>query len=169
VAIVVGVIVGLVVLGVGSMVIMGLVLASKVNVHTERDAEGREKMVRVETPFGRFRVDRHQRIDPKQLGLPIYPGAVVLRDTGTARVEIDLDFADTSLRVVAAEMETTDAFDKVVDFYRDQAADFVFTKESGRKVKFIWHQERLKKVIGIIEKGGKTRIALASVGEPEAN
>ncbi len=170
VVIVVAVIFSIVFLALGGLVVAGFVLASKVHVTTVEDPGGRPKSVRIETPFGRLRVDTQQQVDPKQLGIPIYPGAVVVAEGHhQARVDLDLDFADHSLRVLATEMETPDPFDKVVDFYHDEAADFIYSKKDSGKAEFIWQRGRLKKVAAIRESGGKTRISLASVGEPEAN
>ena len=38
--------------------------------------------VNLETPFGSVRVREDDKVDPKRLGVPVYPGAV-LRRTGT--------------------------------------------------------------------------------------
>ncbi len=171
VAIVVGVIFGVVLLCAAALAAVGYYLASRVEVTTTRDEQGQERTVRINTPFGRLRVDTDRPVDPKLLGIPVYPGAtpVVEGERMHARVDLDLDFADTSLRVRVAEVETADPFEQVVDFYREEAVDFIFTKKSRGRVEFIWQQGKLKKVVGIRERGGKTRISLASVGEAEAN
>ena len=170
VAIVVGVVVGVVLLTIAGLAITAFIFARKVTVSTVRDEQGREKTVKVDTPFGRLRVEKQADVDAKLLGIPIYPGAVQLKgDMTGARVDLDLDFADKYVRVLAVKMETTDPFDKVVDFYKEEAADFVFTRKRAGEVEFKWEQGRLKKVVGIVEKRGKTQIGLANIGEPEAN
>jgi len=169
VAIVVGVIFAIAILTVGGLLVAGYVFASKVRVSTDRDEQGREKTVRVDTPLGRLRVDRDERVDPKHLNIPLYPGARVADRSARARIDLDLDFTDQSLRVLAVEMETTDPADKVIDFYREAAADFVFSKKANGRVEFFWERGGLKKLVAIIERGGGTRISLANIGEPEAN
>jgi hypothetical protein len=169
VAIVVGVILAVGVLTVAGLVVAGYVFASRVDVRTTRDADGREKTFRVDTPLGRLRVDKAGDLDPKLLEIPVYPGAVVRSQDSGARVDLDLDFADQRLRVLAVEMETTDPVEQVIDYYREAAADFVFSRKRNDRVEFRWESGNLRKVVGIVEKDGKTRISLANVGEPEAN
>jgi len=168
VAVVVGVILMIGILTVGGLAVAGYFFASKVKVSTVRDAEGREKTVRVETPFGRFRLDQ-EHVDPKRLEIPLYPGAVIRENDSGARVDLDVDFADKKFRVLAVELETVDPAEKVIEFYREAAADFVFSRKKEGKVEFRWERGGLQKVVGIVEKEGKTRISLANIGEPEAN
>ncbi|MBI3665370.1 MAG: hypothetical protein HY236_03965 [Acidobacteria bacterium] len=170
VVIVVGVVLAVALLTIGGLVALSYVFASKIRVVTTKDRAGREESVKLETPFGRLRVDKHAQVDPKLLGIPIYPGAKpVEEDSGGARVDLDLDFADKSLRVVALEMETPDPAEKVIAFYRENAPDFVFSEKSDGKVEFEWKHDQLKKAIGIHARRGNTRISLANIGEPEAN
>jgi hypothetical protein len=168
VAVVVGVILTIGILTVGGLVVTGYIFASRVSVSTVRDAEGHEKAVRVETPLGRFRLDQ-EPIDPKRLDIPLYPGAVVRSNDSGGRVDLDLDFADKKFRVLAVELETVDSAEQVIQFYREAAADFVFSQKKDGKVEFRWERGGLNKVVGIVEKEGKTRISLANIGEPEAN
>ena len=170
VAIVVGVVVGIILLTIAGLAVAGYYFASKVRVTEGRDQLGREKSFRVETPFGRVRVEKQEQVDPKSLGIPIYPGAAMVKgEGGGARVDLDLDFADKYVRVVAVKMETSDSFDKVVEFYRDEATDFIFSQKGHDNVEFRWEHGQLKKLVVITERGGRTRISLAKIGEPEAN
>ena len=167
VTVVVGVILAIGILTVAGLVIAGYVFASRVNVSTVKDEKGREKTVRIDTPLGRFQVDQNQ-VDPKHLEIPLYPGAVVRQNEPGAHA-IDLGFDDKRLRVLAVEMETPDPAEKVIEFYKEAAADFVFSAKKGNRVEFRWERGDLRKVVGIVEKEGKTRISLANIGEPEAN
>ena len=169
VAIVVGVIFVIAFLTIGGLAVAGYVFAKRIHVTETRDEQGREKTLQVETPLGRLRVDQGDRVDPKLLNIPLYPGAVALEPRHGARVDVDLDFADKRLRVLAVEMETPDEVEKVIEFYREAAADFVFSKKDHGRVQFRWEHGNLQKIVGIVEKGGKTRISLAHIGEPEAN
>lgn len=169
VAIVLAVVFGIMLLTVGGLVVVCYIFASKVSVTASRDQFGRGKTIRVETPFGRLRVEKQEDVDPRLLGIPIYPGATVMKgETGGARVDLDLDFADKYVRVLAVKMETSDPFDKVVEFYRDEAADFVFSRKQER-AEFRWEHDELKKLVVVTDRNGKTRISLAKIGEPEAN
>ncbi len=167
VAVVVGVILAIGILTVAGLVIAGYVFASRVNVSTVRDEKGREKTVRVDTPLGRLQLDQNE-VDPRRLDIPLYPGAVVRQGEGGARA-VDLGFDDKRLRLLAVEMETSDPADKVIAFYKEAAADFVFSAKKDNRVEFRWERGGLRKVVGIVEKEGKTRISLANIGEPEAN
>jgi hypothetical protein len=169
---VVAVIIGAV-LVVGFLVVGGLVFAayffsSRVHV-TRTGTHGEDETVRVETPFGRVRVDKDREVDPATLDMPLYPEAKVVRGGHSARVELDLDFADKALRIMAVEMETPDPFDKVVAFYRKAAPDYSFSEKADGKVELLSQQGGQKRVIGISQRQGYTRIALANIGEPEGN
>jgi hypothetical protein len=168
---VVAVIVGAV-LVVGLLAVGGLVFAAyffSSRVHVTKSGTRGDETVRVETPFGRVRVDKNSEVDPETLDIPLYPEAKVVRGGHSARVELDLDFADKALRIMAIEMETPDAFDKVVAFYRQAAPDYSFNEKAGGKVELLWQREGQKKVIGIVRRQDQTRIALANIGEPEGN
>ena len=110
VAVVVGVILAIGVLTVGGLVVAGYIFASRVSVSTSRDARGRERTVRVDTPLGRLRLDQ-EPVDPKRLDIPLYPGAVARQQDSGARVDVDLDFADKKFRVLAVEMETVKTYE----------------------------------------------------------
>ena len=168
---VVAVIVGAV-LVVGFLAVGGLVFAAyffSSRVHVTRSGARGDETVRVETPFGRMRVDKNNDVDPEVLDIPLYPGAKVVQEGHSARVELDFDFADKALRITAVEMETPDAFDKVVAFYRQAAPDFSFSEKAGGKVELLWQKGGQKKVIGLVKRQDKSRIALANIGEPEGN
>src|SRR5689334_22152905 len=101
--IVAGVIGGIFLLIAGCLVLAAFLFVS--NVHVSANPGPRlshEDGVRIETPLGSLRVQKQREIDPKLLGLPLYPGAVSVQGEGLgARVDLDLDFADKSLRVAA--------------------------------------------------------------------
>src|ERR1700745_4025967 len=48
-------------------------------VHVDKDANGQEKTVQVDTPFGGVHVNTDQ-VSAADLGLPVYPGAEVVKD-----------------------------------------------------------------------------------------
>ena len=60
----------------GSALLTGVVGC---RVHVDKDADGKEKNVQVDTPFGGVHVNTDQ-ISAADLGLPVYPGADIVRD-----------------------------------------------------------------------------------------
>ena len=167
VAIVAAVIAGIFLLMAAGLFLVGYRFASRIHISHAPDGQ-HDGTVRIETPLGNLRVQKQAEIDPKLLGMPIYPGAVAVKGQG-ARVDLDLDFVDKSLRVAAVRMETGDPMDKVVAFYRQEASEYSFNQKSGNAVEFHCSEGPWKKIIAITERRGKTNISLANVGEPEAN
>ena len=53
-------------------------------VHVDKDSNGQEKTVQVDTPIGSMRVEGHKNLDPKLIGVPVYPGAIREEDNGGA-------------------------------------------------------------------------------------
>jgi hypothetical protein len=86
-------------------------------VHVDKDANGNEKHVRVDTPFGGVHVNTNQTT-ASDLGLPVYPGATTVKDKDSASADVHLGFGEFQLRVRAVSYETSDPQDKVVAFYR---------------------------------------------------
>ncbi|GEM_PF-996693 len=165
-----GVLAGIVVLTLGGLGIVSYLFVSRIHVARTQRGRGGNAALRIETPLGSVRVDKQDSVDPKLLGIPLYPGAVVVPgEAGGARVDLDLDFADKSFRVAAVQMETSDPMDKVVSFYRSEASDFALRFESHGHAEFRSSRGGIKKVIGIAAQHGKTRISLANIGAPEAN
>ncbi|MGA9072167.1 MAG: hypothetical protein WB424_18025 [Terracidiphilus sp.] len=86
-------------------------------VHVDKDANGNEKKVQVDTPFGGVHVDTNQTT-ASDLGLPLYPGATVFKDKDNSSADVHLGFGEFQLRVRTASYETSDPQDKVLAFYR---------------------------------------------------
>jgi hypothetical protein len=87
-------------------------------VHVDKGANGQEKTVQVDTPFGGVHVNTDQ-VSAAELGLPIYPGAQALsRDGKHKSADVHMGFGEWELRVKAASYSTADNEDKVTEFYR---------------------------------------------------
>jgi hypothetical protein len=103
--------------------ILGLSLAltagmAGCRVHVDKDANGEEKNVQVDTPFGGVHVNTDQTT-ATDLGLPVYPGAVIVKDDDKHKsADVHLGFGEWELRVRAVSYETTDSPEKVTDFYK---------------------------------------------------
>ncbi len=101
--------------------VAGLALAAGLAgcmIHTEKDANGKEKNVQVETPFGGIHVNTDQTT-ASDLGLPVYPGATPVRDKDNNKsADVHLGFGEWQLRVRAVSYETPDSEEKVTAFYK---------------------------------------------------
>lgn len=86
-------------------------------VHVDKNAQGHEKKVQVDTPFGGVHVNTDQTT-AADLGLSTYPGALALKDDDHSSADVHVGFGEWQLRARVASFETSDAQQKVVDFYR---------------------------------------------------
>ena len=102
-------------------VLAGLAMATGIagcRIHVDKDANGQEKTVQVDTPFGGVHVNKDQ-ITAADLGLPVYPGAEIVRDSDHDKsADVRMGFGEWQLRVRAVNYETSDSQDKVTEFYK---------------------------------------------------
>lgn len=82
--------------------------------------DGSEK-VKIATPFGGMQVKTDDASVEEGLGLPIYPGAELVKkkDKDSGAADVNMSFGKFQLRVKAAKYSTPDAPDKVQAFYKD--------------------------------------------------
>jgi hypothetical protein len=103
------------------MLLAGLGLAAGLagcRIHTEKGANGDEKKVQVDTPFGGIHVNTDQTT-AADLGLPIYPGAVAIKDGDKHKsADVHLGFGQWELRVRAVSYESSDSEEQVIAFYK---------------------------------------------------
>jgi hypothetical protein len=99
----------------------GLALAAGVagcRIHVDKDANGQEKNVQVDTPFDGVHVNTDQTT-AADLGLPAYPGAELVKDDDNHKsADVHMGFGEWELRVRAVSYETPDTKDQVVAFYK---------------------------------------------------
>jgi hypothetical protein len=87
-------------------------------VHVDKDENGKEKNVQVDTPFGGVHVNTNQ-ISATDLGLPVYPGAEIVKDNEHEKsADVNMGFGEWTLRVRAVNYATPDPQDKVTAFYK---------------------------------------------------
>lgn len=102
-------------------VLAGMALATGLagcRIHVDKDANGQEKNVQVDTPFGGVHVNTDQ-ITAADLGLPVYPGAEIVKDKEHEKsADVNMGFGEWTLRVRAVNYATTDSQDKVTAFYK---------------------------------------------------
>jgi hypothetical protein len=93
-------------------------------VHVDKDSNGQEKTVQVDTPFGGVHVNTDQ-VSASDLGLPLYPGAESIRgDDKHKSADVHLGFGEWQLRVRAVTYATPDSQEKVADFYKKALTRF---------------------------------------------
>ena len=156
----------LVVVAAAGLGLAGLYIARNVKV-TEKDVHGEQTTV--ETPFGTLRVRERTRLDPKQLGIPVYPGAIRQDDNKLASFEFDAGDTHKAISIAGAEFSTPDSVDKVREFYRNELPRWMFTEKRHGGVQFEFTEGGYRKIIALRERHGETHIGLASIGEPAAN
>ena len=161
----------LIVLVSGIAVWTGLKFLSN-NLHMQVVEKGGGKNeVSINTPVGSIDV-RHE-VNENKLGLPIYPGAIQVKDNDSATV--DLGFGgEAGVHILAAKFETSDSLESVKAFYKAQLGSEVskFTDHgSDGKTTFEIKTKGLEKVVALESAGRKTLIKLVRVsfGERESN
>jgi len=93
-------------------------------VDVQKDANGQEKTVQVDTPFGGVHVNTDQTT-AADLGLPRYPGSEeVKNDDQHKSADVHLGFGQWELRVRAVSYAVSDSQDKVAAFYKKALARY---------------------------------------------
>lgn len=97
--------------------IAGTVLMSGCRV--ESNKHGDNENVKIATPFGGMQVKTNDDTVLEGMGLPAYPGAVLVKkDNDHGAADVNMNFGSFHLRVKAASYRTPDSPDKVEAFYR---------------------------------------------------
>lgn len=87
-------------------------------VQVDKGANGEDKNVQVETPFGGVHVNTDQTT-AADLGLPVYPGAQAVKaDDKHKSADVHLGFGEWQLRVRAVSYATADTKEQVTAFYK---------------------------------------------------
>jgi hypothetical protein len=104
-----------------ALVMAGLALAVGINgcrVEVDKDAEGKEKTVHVDTPFGGVHVNTDQT-SASDLGLPVYPGAELVKgDDEHKSADVHMGFGEWQLHIRAVSYGTSDSQEQVTAFYK---------------------------------------------------
>ncbi len=110
--------------------------ATGCRVHVDKGANGEDKTVQVDTPFGGVHVNTDV-VTAADLGLPVYPGAQLVKgDDNHKSADVHMGFGEWQLRVRAVTYETGDSKDKVTAFYKKALARYgdVLTCEGNSPV-----------------------------------
>jgi hypothetical protein len=106
-------------------VVAALLAFPACSLNVKKGDNGEDKRVDISTPVGGIHVS--QGADPRDTGLPVYPGAR-LKDKGagddknSANVNISSSFF--GLKVVAVEYLSDDSPDKLIAFYKDRLKSY---------------------------------------------
>jgi len=103
-----------------TLAVCGLLAASLsgCRVQVDKGANGEDKKVQVETPFGGIHVNTDETT-ASDLGLPVYPGAVEVKgDDKHKSADVHLGFGAFQLRVRAVSYSTHDSREQVTAFYK---------------------------------------------------
>ncbi len=122
---------GMLALGLAAMVSL-----SGCRVHVDKDADGKDKNVQVDTPFGGVHVNADSTT-AADLGLPVYPGAQAVTDDEKHKsADVHLGFGEWQLRVKVVNYVTPDSREKVAAFYKKALQRFgdVITCEGNSPV-----------------------------------
>ena len=107
--------------------LVGLALSAGMagcRVHVDKDSNGEEKTVQVDTPFGGVHVNTDQTT-AADLGLPVYPGAQPAKaDDKHNSADVHLGFGEWELRVRAVSYESSDSQEQVTAFYKKALARY---------------------------------------------
>src|SRR5579864_1282620 len=140
------------------------------NIHVQKTRGSNGETVQIETPIGSMRVQEHKKLDPKLIGVPLYPGAVREdHDGGAASFDFSYESAHKEFSVLAAKFSTDDSVDKVKEFYHRELPHWIISQKRNGHFQMEYTAEGYKRFVAITEEHGRTFIALASVGEPAAN
>jgi hypothetical protein len=92
--------------------------AAGCRVSVDKDANGQDKNVQVDTPFGGVHVNTN-KTTAADLGLPAYPGAQLVEDKDHDKsADVHLGFGKWELRVKAVSYATADKQEQVLAFYK---------------------------------------------------
>ena len=148
--IVVGVIVVLGILGIGTVSFIGYRIAKHSRIHNE------DGNVRVETPFGTMNTSTDPEDAARNLGIDLYPGARVIKGT-TSNMTMG------AMHTAAAEFESDDPVNTVGEFYKSKLPNASAISTAGDHYSIISTDKKNMITINIEPKDGKTRIHIARV------
>jgi hypothetical protein len=87
-------------------------------VDVQKGADGKDKTVQVDTPFGGVHVNTDQTT-AADLGLPPYPGSQIVMDNDKDKsADVHLGFGEWEMRVRVVNYATPDSKEQVTAFYK---------------------------------------------------
>ena len=150
VLIVVGVLVVLFVLGVGSIAFIGWRIAKHSHV-VQKDGN-----VRVETPFGTVESTNDPNVAAQNVGIDLYPGATVVKGA-SANMNIG------GMHTAAADFKTSDPANTVAEFYKSKVPNANVVSSEGDRYTIVSTDKKNMLTITIEPRDGETRIHIVKV------
>jgi len=120
----------------GFLALAAALAVSGCHVQVEKDQNGQEKNVRVDTPFGGVHV-RSDQTTAADLGLPPYPGAQLASDNqGDKSADVRLGFGPWQMHIEVVTYTSSDPQQKVISFYKNAMGRFgdVITCQGSKAV-----------------------------------
>ena len=120
----------------GFLALAAALAVSGCHVQVEKDQNGQEKNVRVNTPFGGVHV-RSDQTTAADLGLPPYPGAQLASDNqGDKSADVRLGFGPWQMHIEVVTYTSSDPQQKVISFYKNAMGRFgdVITCQGSKAV-----------------------------------
>jgi hypothetical protein len=154
VLIVLGVLLLLFVIGIASVVGLGIYFAKQAKIHQT------ESGAKIETPFGNIEADDPAKAAEK-MGIDVYPGAEPVKNGGGS-----VSFGAFSAG--SAAFETTDSIDQVAAFYKEQYPKAMHTESNGTHSFSVNSKDKVV-VISLHPQGSRTNITLAQVVAPNSS
>ena len=148
--IVVGVVVLLGILSVGSVAFFAWRIAR--HAHIRQDGNN----VKVETPFGNVETTQDPHDAVRNLGVEIYPGSEVLKD-GSASATF------AGVHTASVSFESTDSVDKIASFYKGKFPNAMVASSDAGRCTIIANDRKSMITINIEAEGGKTKIQITNV------
>ncbi len=162
------IVIALIVVGTVAMLgVAGVLIARHIRVQETGTSD--KKTVNIDTPFGHMSVHENKKLNPEQVGIPIYPGASRATDQGGADFQFDAGELHKDVTIAGAVYTTDDPPEKVRDFYSQKFPGWKHTWTSGGDFNIEAHVDGNIRSISIKRDSDHTRIAVASVGPPAAN
>ena len=96
-----------------------------VGCRVTEDDHGDHKNVSIGTPFGSMKVNTNKGTDTASIGISAYPGATPIKDKDdddSNSANVNMSFGPFHLGVKAADLQTSDPYDKVIAFYTKDLA-----------------------------------------------
>jgi hypothetical protein len=118
------------------VVLAGALLAGLCGCKIQKTGEGASKKVDIETPIGSLHVNA--QVDPKDIGLDVYPGATRATDEDSQHAaNVSIESSLFGAKVVAIKYRSSDPPDKVLNFYRKQLKAYGEVTECHGSVTFV--------------------------------
>ncbi len=148
--VVVGVLVLLGILSVGSVAFFAWRVARHVHAHQEGNN------VRVETPFGNVETTKDPADAARNLGVDLYPGAELMRNGSSTAT-----FGGVHTATISAT--SSDPVDQVFNFYKAKFPNAMVTTSDAGRSTIISNDNKSMVTINIESQGGRTKIMITSV------